>query len=194
MCFNQILDLIRMALDNIFERVCHQYPLTIYPGSTFWKMCANLDLLVIKIRQYYNKPPTISQIFILQWAQNIYDVEFGFLLYFRLFLFETEAIQFYVHGGLQQIQGSLANPLSWYFRKTLSFDSMHAMVEILKQISRQIVWVSLWNLEKNSATLYKYTIFFGRCYCISTSEILFLNWPVSCLNLNFFSFLIVFKK
>ena len=83
LCFNKILDLIRMALDNIFERVCLQYPLTIYPGSTLWKMCANLDLLVIKIRQYYDKPPTISHIFILQWAQNIYDVEFGFLWYFR---------------------------------------------------------------------------------------------------------------
>ena len=83
MCFNQILNLIIMALDNIFERVCLQYPLTIYPGSTLWKMCANLDLLVIKIRLYYDKPPTISHIFILQWAQNIYDVEFGFLWYFR---------------------------------------------------------------------------------------------------------------
>ena len=96
LCFNQILDLIRMALDNLFERVSCQYPLIIYPGSTLWKMCANLAFLVIKIRQYYDKPPTISHIFILQWVQNIYDVEFAFL---------------------------------WYFRKTLSFNSM---VEILK--------------------------------------------------------------
>ena len=54
-----------------------------WSNLTLWKMCADLDLLVIKIRQYYDKPPTISHIFILQWAQNIYDVEFGFLWYFR---------------------------------------------------------------------------------------------------------------
>ena len=65
------------------KRVCLQYLLTIYPGSTLWKMCANLDTLVLKIRQYYDKPPTISHIFILQWTQNIYDVEIGFLWHFR---------------------------------------------------------------------------------------------------------------
>ena len=33
----------------------------------------------------------------------------GFIL---AFMFLTEATQYFVHGGLQQIKGSLANPLS----------------------------------------------------------------------------------
>ena len=33
LCFNQILDLIRMALDKIYWRFCCKYPLNIYPAN-----------------------------------------------------------------------------------------------------------------------------------------------------------------
>ena len=43
--FNQILELIKVALDNIFHRFCCQYPLIIYPGNNSVKL---IQLVIVQ--------------------------------------------------------------------------------------------------------------------------------------------------
>jgi hypothetical protein len=43
--FNQIIELIKVALDNIFQRFCCQYPLIIYPGNISVKL---IQLVIVQ--------------------------------------------------------------------------------------------------------------------------------------------------